>query len=130
MRHSQESDRTAKESEYPVSLLLSMLNLYSPSGNENQVATFLESELRKKGLSTRRDVVGNVIGEIGTGGPRILLCGHMDTVPGRLPVKIEDDHVYGRGSRDAQSSLASMIVACVQAIRTENPAFTFPSSAL
>jgi len=45
------------------SLLLSHAQLYSPSGNENQVATFLESELRKKGLSTRRDVVGNVIGE-------------------------------------------------------------------
>src|SRR2546426_1570035 len=123
MRPSQESDRTAKESEYPVSLLLSMLNLYSPSGNENQVATFLESELRKKGLSTRRDVVGNVIGEIGTGRPRILLCGHMDTVPGRLPVKIEDDHVYGRGAVDAKSSLASMIVACVQAIRDRESSF-------
>src|SRR5690348_14618506 len=100
-------DRTAKDSEYPVSLLLSMLNLYSPSGDENQVASYLESEFRRNGLQTRRDATGNVIGEIGTGRPRILLCGHMDTVPGRIPVKIEDDQVYGRGSVDAKSSLAS-----------------------
>ncbi len=117
MHPSQELDRTTRESEYPVNLLLSMLNLYRPSGKENQVATFLESELRKNGLQTRRDVAGNVIAEIGTGRPRILLCGHMDTVPGKLPVKIMDDHAYGRGAVDAKSSLASMIVACVQAIR-------------
>jgi LysW-gamma-L-lysine carboxypeptidase len=123
MHPTRELDRTAKESEYPVSLLLSMLNLYSPSGNENQVATFLESELRKNGLQTRRDSVGNVIGEIGKGRPRILLCGHMDTVPGKLPVKIEDDQVYGRGAVDAKSSLASMIVACVQAIRDRESSF-------
>src|SRR3989442_14059853 len=104
MRPSQESDRTAKESEYPVSLLLSMLNLYSPSGNENQVATFLESELRKKGLSTRRDVAVNVIGEIGTGRARILLCGHKATGPGRLPRELKDNHAYRRRAVHAKSS--------------------------
>ncbi len=123
MDPSQELDQTAKESEYPVSLLLSILNLYSPSGNENQVATFLESELGRNGLQTRRDSAGNVIGEIGTGRARILLCGHMDTVPGKLPVKIMDDHAYGRGAVDAKSSLASMIVACVQAIRDRESSF-------
>ncbi len=116
-------DWTAKDREYPASLLLSMLNLYSPSGNEHQVATFLESELSKNGLQTRIDAAGNVIGEIGTGRPRILLCGHMDTVPGELPVRLEDDQVYGRGAVDAKSSLASMLVACVQASR--DGAFSF-----
>src|SRR3989442_9192835 len=117
------SDWTSKEHEYPVTLLLSMLNLYSPSGNEDQIAGFLDSELQRNGLQTRRDAAGNVIGEIGTGRPRILLCGHMDTVPGMLPLKVEDDRVYGRGAVDAKSSLASMIVACVQAMKDGEASF-------
>src|SRR5438445_10206790 len=116
-------DWTTGESEYPVTLLRSMLNLYSPSGSEDQIASLLESELKRNGLQTRREAAGNVIGEIGKGRPRILLCGHMDTVPGMLPVKVEDDHVYGRGAVDAKSSLASMIVACLQAIGTEEASF-------
>ena len=64
-----------------------------------------------------------MIGQVGTGRPRILLCGHMDTVPGETPVKVEDDQVYGRGSVDAKSSLASMIVACVQAIKDRETSF-------
>jgi len=116
-------DWTTGESEYPVTLLLSMLNLYSPSGSEDQIASFLDSELRRNGLETKMDPAGNVIGEIGTGRPRILLCGHMDTIPGLLPVKVENDRVYGRGAVDAKSSLASMIVACLQAIGTEEASF-------
>jgi LysW-gamma-L-lysine carboxypeptidase len=124
MKPSQEIlDWTTKEREYPVTLLLSMLNLYSPSGSENQIASFLYSELRRNGLETKIDPAGNVIGEIGTGRPRILLCGHMDTIPGLLPVKVEDDRVYGRGAVDAKSSLASMVVACLQAIGTGEASF-------
>ncbi|MBI2126245.1 MAG: peptidase dimerization domain-containing protein [Thaumarchaeota archaeon] len=32
--------------------------------------------------NVRTDAMNNVIGEIGEGSPTILLCGHMDTVPG------------------------------------------------
>src|SRR2546428_14095376 len=113
-------DWTKKERDYAETLLLSMLNLHSPSGSEDQIASLLESELKRNGLQTRRDAAGNVIGEIGNGRPRILLCGHMDTVPGMLPVKVDDDHVYGRGAGEAKSFLASLLVACAHAGQEQN----------
>lgn len=57
------------------------------------------------------DSVGNIIASKGSGEPRILLCGHMDTVPGQVPVRIEDGHIYGRGASDAKAPLISMLLA-------------------
>lgn len=89
-----------------------MLEIYSPSGQEEKIGLFLRDKLTEFGLKNARiDKVGNVLGEIGIAPPTILLCGHMDTVPGQLQVKIEDNNLYGRGAVDAKSSLASMILA-------------------
>ena len=57
------------------------------------------------------DSVGNVIATKGNDEPRILLCGHMDTVPGQIPVKIEDGFIYGRGASDAKAPLIAMLLA-------------------
>ena len=57
------------------------------------------------------DNVGNVIATKGSGRPIMLLCGHMDTVPGRIPVRIENGYLYGRGASDAKSSLIAMLLA-------------------
>ncbi|MBC7130974.1 M20/M25/M40 family metallo-hydrolase, partial [Candidatus Bathyarchaeota archaeon] len=43
--------------------------------------------------------------------PIIFLCGHMDTVSGFIPVKMQGNLLYGRGAVDAKASLAAMIVA-------------------
>lgn len=96
----------------PTELLKQMLEIYSPSGHEKEIAFFLKEQLEKLGFkNVRLDKAGNVFGEVGSGSPTVLLCGHMDTVPGRLPVKTEDDKIYGRGAVDAKSSLAAMISA-------------------
>jgi LysW-gamma-L-lysine carboxypeptidase len=92
-----------------------MLELYSPSGSESQLANFLRDEMRAIGMNSFVDETGNVIGVLGDGGPRILLCGHMDTVSGNIPVRVEGDLLYGRGAVDAKSSLAAMIVGAIQA---------------
>jgi LysW-gamma-L-lysine carboxypeptidase len=94
---------------YPVELLLSMLKTYSPSGSEQRLADLLLKYMLAHGFNARKDRVGNVIGELGSEGPNILLCGHMDTVPGEIPVRIEGDQLYGRGAVDAKSSLAAML---------------------
>src|SRR5207247_10294533 len=39
------------------------------------------------------------------------LCGHMDTVPGSLPVTVKDGRVFGRGAVDAKSALCAMVAA-------------------
>jgi LysW-gamma-L-lysine carboxypeptidase len=102
----------AMESNEPAKLLMQMLEFYSPSGHEENLARFLKDKLAELGFkNVRLDNVGNVLGEVGKGSPAILLCGHMDTVPGRLPVKIEGVRIYGRGAVDAKSSLAAMIMA-------------------
>ena len=92
-----------------VILLRKMVKLYSPTGQESGIAQLLEEEMRSLGLRSRIDEAGNVIGEYSGNGPTILLCGHMDTVPGRLPVKLSRKKLYGRGAVDAKSALATMI---------------------
>jgi LysW-gamma-L-lysine carboxypeptidase len=67
--------------------------------------------MERLSFKVKVDDVGNVIGEVGTGKPEILLCGHMDTVPGYIPVRAADGKLYGRGAVDAKSSLAAMVLA-------------------
>ena len=97
--------------DYAIDLLTRMIKIYSPSGNEEEISLFLADEMKKLGFRVNRDKVGNVIGEVGEGSPVILLCGHMDTVEGEIPVHVEDGQLYGRGSVDAKGPLAAMIVA-------------------
>lgn len=99
-----------------------MVEEYSPSGSERQVALLLRDEMTAHGFDARIDKTGNVVGRLGERGPRILLCGHMDTVPGEIPVRLKKGFLYGRGSVDAKSSLAAMLVGSVLAsARVSNP---------
>lgn len=95
----------------PTKLLSRMIELYSPTGEEKELALLLVEEMRSLGLTARTDGVGNVIGEYQREGPTFLLCGHMDTIPGNLPVKISENELYGRGAVDAKPALAAMICA-------------------
>jgi LysW-gamma-L-lysine carboxypeptidase len=106
-------EREAKtDQDSSTHLLQEMLQIYSPSGKEQRLAAFLKEKFGEFGFqNVWIDGVGNVYGEIGSGTPTILLCGHMDTVPGRIPVRRENGWLYGRGSVDAKSSLAAMISA-------------------
>jgi len=97
--------------DYPVRLLTDLLGIYSPSGKEKAISNFLVKEMNKLGFRVRKDAIGNVIGEIGQGKPTILLCGHMDTILGNLPVRVEHNKLYGTGAVDAKGPLAAMIIA-------------------
>ncbi len=57
------------------------------------------------------DSVGNLIATKGAGEPKILLCGHMDTVPGQIPIRIDSGYMYGRGASDAKGPLVAMLLA-------------------
>ncbi len=85
-----------------VRLLTELLRVYSPSGKEAAVSNILVKEMQKLGFRAKKDAAGNAIGEIGQGEPTILLCGHMDTVPGKIAVRIENGKLYGRGAVDAK----------------------------
>jgi LysW-gamma-L-lysine carboxypeptidase len=55
---------------------------------------------------------------MGSGPKQVILLGHIDTVPGQIPVHIDGDLLYGRGSVDAKGPLACFTdaVASVGAI--------------
>jgi LysW-gamma-L-lysine carboxypeptidase len=62
------------------------------------------------------DDAGNAVGELGeaTAARTIVLLGHIDTVPGNIPVRIEGDLLYGRGSVDAKGPLATFVAGAAR----------------
>ena len=101
-------------SAYAIELLKKALEIYTPSRSEAQLANLIKQKcLDDLGFeSVSIDSVGNVIATKGSGDPKILLCGHMDTVPGQTPVRINSGYLFGRGASDAKAPLISMLLAC------------------
>lgn len=97
-----------------VELLHRMVSIPSPSGQEEELASFLARELGARGFRARVDEAGNAIGELGEGPREVLLLGHMDTVPGAVPVQITGGVLWGRGAVDAKGPLAAFIAAATR----------------
>jgi len=95
-----------------IKMLEKALRLYTPSLGEKPMADFLADKCDDLSFDDIRiDEVGNLIATKGSGLPRILLCGHMDTVPGKIKVRKEGDWLYGRGASDAKAPLMAMLFA-------------------
>ncbi|MGI0083445.1 MAG: M20/M25/M40 family metallo-hydrolase [Nitrosopumilaceae archaeon] len=93
-------------------MLEKILRFYTPSLSEKQLAEFLTDKCDDLGFENIHiDEVGNLIATKGSGSPKILLCGHMDTVPGKIKVKNDNGYLYGRGASDAKAPLMSMLLA-------------------
>lgn len=98
-------------SAFAIELLRNSLEIYSPSRSESILAAFLKDVCLDLGFEHANiDSVGNIIAMKGSGSPVILLCGHMDTVPGIVPVRLDGDYMYGRGASDAKAPLISMLL--------------------
>ena len=104
-------------SDRAVQLLTNLLGIYSPSGKEEGIGNFLAEEMVKLGFQVGKDGIGNVIGVVGEGEPVILLCGHMDTVAGHIPLRVEQDKIYARGAVDAKGPLAAMVMAASDVVK-------------
>jgi len=87
----------------PVTLLTRMVEIPSLSGEESVLADFLVETMRDLGFQAHVDEAGNAVGTLGDGPTEIVLLGHLDTVPGAIPVRVEDGQLFGRGSVDARS---------------------------
>jgi [amino group carrier protein]-lysine/ornithine hydrolase len=97
-------------------LLRDMVEIDSVSGNEQRLAAYLAAALPEWGLASHIDEVGNAIGRRGDpAGPMIVLIGHLDTVPGDIPVRQEGSILHGRGTVDAKGPLATMVCAASRA---------------
>jgi [amino group carrier protein]-lysine/ornithine hydrolase len=98
---------------YAIELLKRSLEEYTPSKAEAPLANLVKDKsINELGFEQANiDNVGNVIATKGSGRPIILLCGHMDTVPGRVPIRVGNGYLYGRGASDAKGSLIAMLLA-------------------
>lgn len=97
-------------------MLEKALRLYTPSLSESPMAEFLADKCDDLGFEDIRiDEAGNIVATKGRGRPVIMLCSHMDTVPGRIRVRRDGDLLYGRGSSDAKGPLMSMLFAAASA---------------
>jgi [amino group carrier protein]-lysine/ornithine hydrolase len=111
-----------------VALLEGLLQHYSPTGQETQVVNYLVEQMWMAGLQAHVDEAGNAVGLAAqsetalTGkGPMVMLLGHIDTVPGLIPVKREGDSLHGRGAVDAKGPLACFVSAVVRLAQTDCP---------
>jgi len=95
-------------------LLREMLEIYSPSGKEGEIAAYLVTQMRAMGFRAYQDAAGNAIGVLGEGEREIVLLGHMDTVEGFIPIRLRDGKLYGRGAVDAKGPLATFILAAAR----------------
>lgn len=87
--------------------LWNLVNIYSPSGQERPAVEYLVARMAELGYTKAFvDEAGNAVGVMGNGSRQVILLGHIDTVPGLIPVRIEGDVLYGRGAVDAKGPLA------------------------
>jgi [amino group carrier protein]-lysine/ornithine hydrolase len=98
-----------------VELLRGLVAIPSPSGQERAAVAWLCAAMEHLGFAAAIDGAGNAVGTIGAGPREIVLLGHIDTVPGDIPVRIEEGVLFGRGSVDAKGSLATFVAAAHRA---------------
>jgi len=92
--------------------LIGLVSQYSPSGQERGAAERLVARMKSLGYDNAFiDGAGNAVGVVGKGTKQIILLGHIDTVPGEIPVRVADGVLYGRGSVDAKGPLACFVDA-------------------
>jgi LysW-gamma-L-lysine carboxypeptidase len=88
--------------------LIGLVSQYSPSGQERGAVEWLVARMKLLGYDDAFiDEAGNAVGVMGKGARQVILLGHIDTVPGEIPVREENGVLFGRGSADAKGPLAS-----------------------
>ena len=92
-----------------IDLLRSLVSIASPSGEEDHAVRALVEWMNHHGWRSERDEVGNAVAVKGDGPHEILLLGHIDTFPGKLPVRRDQDRLYGRGTVDAKGPLCAFV---------------------
>lgn len=97
-----------------LALLIGLLERYSPTGQEAEAVGYLVEQMRAAGLAARVDEIGNAIGVAGDGPLTLMLLGHIDTVPGFIPVTRAGDRLNGRGAVDAKGPLACFAAAAAR----------------
>jgi LysW-gamma-L-lysine carboxypeptidase len=98
-----------------VDLLQRLVAIESTSDREADAVAELCRQMAARGFRAHVDAAGNAVGTIGHGPRRVVLLGHIDTVPGRIPVHVADGVLHGRGAVDAKGPLCTFAAAAAAA---------------
>jgi len=89
--------------------LLWLCAIASPIGEERALCDAVQARLARPAARRRGDSIVVPVTR-GTGGPKVALVGHLDTVRTENgPARIEGDRLFGSGASDMKSGLAIMI---------------------
>jgi len=108
---------------------LTLVQIDSPSGEEEAIANYLAERLTALGLTAHRDGAGNLIARLDGAGEPILLNAHLDTVGhdrGICPV-VEDGIVRSDGTTILGADDKSGIAIILEVLRTlQERSFSHP----
>lgn len=90
-----------------TSTLAWLVDIPSQTGNETEIRDAIAARLVGLPMQTVNNSL--VVGEAGPG--KVLLAGHLDTVPlqGHVGARVEGDRLFGLGATDMKGGLAVMI---------------------
>ena len=92
-----------------VQLTEDLVNIESVSGNEDAIAEAVEAALRTLPHLTVQRFANTVVARTELGrGERVVIAGHLDTVPvnGNLPAQRDEDDLHGLGTCDMKGGVA------------------------
>lgn len=97
----------------PFELTKSLINIPSPTGQEQRIGEFLHTYLNDMGFEVERQFIEknrfNIYATAGN--PAIVLTTHIDTVLPYIPYSEDDEYIYGRGACDTKGIIAAQIRA-------------------
>lgn len=97
----------------PIALTKALVALETPTGHEGPAVNLLEGALLRLGYRVQRQ-------QVATGrdnlfafreSPEIVFTTHLDCVPPYVPLREDEETIWGRGSCDAKGQAAAMVAA-------------------
>ena len=120
------------QAERALELMLQLLTIDSPSGQESGIRIDLTKRLLALGLSTEADSAGNLYGKLAASpglepAPTILLNCHMDTVPTAVRVRphVRDGILFSDGTTalgaDDKAGITALLITLESIIHNKTP---------
>jgi LysW-gamma-L-lysine carboxypeptidase len=110
--------RTNIDRQRAIELLHGLVAIPSLSRQEMEASRWLVGQMQQLRFDRAYvDGAGSAVGELGPADAKhvLMLLGHIDTVPGDIPVRVEETAegaaLFGRGSVDAKGPLATFVAA-------------------